>query len=252
MRLALLLVAVVSGSLTGCAADRAGGIRNEVIVLGMIHGGHRTSASYGIDRVRQIVGAIEPDYILCEIPPGRLARALAEYRETGSITEPRVSVFPEYVDAIIPLTREMSFQLVPCAAWTQEMAQDRREKLARWKTERADDHAEMQVAQERASQRLEAEGYADDPLRMHTLAYDEIVRKGMEPYNRLFNDDLGLGGWDNINAAHYALIERALDQHTGEGKRFLITFGAWHKYWFLDELRKRDDIALRSLHEFIE
>lgn len=88
MRRALLLVALVTGSLTGCAADRAGGIRNEVIVLGMIHGGHRTSASYGIDRVRKIVGAIEPDYILCEIPPGRLARALAEYRETGSAVTP--------------------------------------------------------------------------------------------------------------------------------------------------------------------
>ena len=66
----------------------------------------------------------------------------------------------------------------------------------------------------------------------------------MAPYNRLFNDDLGPGGWDNINAAHYALIEAYLNEHSGEGQRVLITFGAWHKYWLLDRLRARDDIVL--------
>ncbi len=72
----------------------------------------------------------------------------------------------------------------------------------------------------------------------------------MEPYSRHFNDDLGAGGWDNINAAHYALIARALEQHRGEGKRFLITFGAWHKHWFKKELRKRDDIVIRPLGDY--
>ena len=74
----------------------------------------------------------------------------------------------------------------------------------------------------------------------------------MEPYNRLWNDALGAGGWDNINAAHYALIERALDAHRGEGKRFVITFGAWHKHWFLRELRKRKDITIRNAGDFVD
>lgn len=51
----------------------------------------------------------------------------------------------------------------------------------------------------------------------------------LAPSNRLFNDELGAGGWDTINAAHTANIARALDEHRGEGQRFLITYGAAHK-----------------------
>ena len=57
--------------------------------------------------------------------------------------------------------------------------------------------------------------------------------------------------WENITAAHYALIASALDAHKGEEKRFLIMFGSWHKYWFIDHLRERDDIVLRSPKEFV-
>ena len=83
-----------------------------------------------------------------------------------------------------------------------------------------------------------------NPRGIHSDRYDAIVAEGMEPHNRLWNDDLGAGGWDNINAAHYALIARALDAHRGEGKRFVITFGAWHKYWLLEQLRERDDVVV--------
>ena len=36
------------------------------------------------------------------------------------------------------------------------------------------------------------------------------------------------------------------------GKRILITFGASHKYWFLEKLRERDDIRLIDPLEFFE
>jgi hypothetical protein len=90
------------------------------------------------------------------------------------------------------------------------------------------------------------------PRGIHTDRYDAIVAEGMEPYSRLWNDDLGPGGWDNINAAHYALIARALDAHRGEGKRFVVMFGAWHKYWLRRALRRRDDIVLRSVRDFLK
>ena len=69
----------------------------------------------------------------------------------------------------------------------------------------------------------------------------------METYDRYFHHDLGLGGWTNINAAHYANIARALDAHRGEGKRFLVTFGAWHKYWFLEQIQERNDVIVLQL-----
>ncbi len=231
---------------TGCAP----GAKNEVIVMGMIHGRHRTSKLYSVARVKSFMRAVDPDFILCEIPPDRLETALREFDETGKIDEPRVKRFPEYVEAMFPLHREMHFEIVPCAAWTKAMSDDRREKLARFKETRPEDWAEMNRAESQADEQLRKERLDEDPLGIHTERYDEITARGLEPYNRLFNDALGAGGWDNINAAHYALITASLDGHKGEGKRFLITFGAGHKRWFLDKLRQRDDITLRNLREF--
>ncbi len=241
-RLPLWLGAAVASVCLGCAGPQ----KSEVVVMGMIHGGHKTSARYGIDTVKRYIRAIKPDYLLCEIPPDRLDAALSEFRNSGTVTEPRVRRFPEYVDAIFPLTAEMDFVIVPCAGWTREMADDRRAKLKLWETTRPEESGEVDRAEQAAEKGIERRGLGDDPRGIHTDAYDEIVKRGLEPYNRLFNDDLGAGGWDNINAAHYALIEAALDRHKGSGKRFLITFGSWHKYWFLEKLRKRRDIVLRG------
>jgi len=130
------------------------------------------------------------------------------------------------------------------------MSDDRQEKLARFKLTRPDDFAEMNRAETQADEQLRKEDLDEDPLKIHTDRYDEIMARGLEPYNRLFNDALGAGGWDNINAAHYALITASLDRHKGEGKRFLIMFGAGHKGWILKKLRQRDDIKLRDLREF--
>ena len=224
---------------------------NEVLVLGMIHGSHRSSERYGLDVVRDIVRRVAPDYVLAEIPPGRLAPALESYRATGTVTEARVERFPEYTDAIIPLAVEQGFEIIPCAAWSREMADDRRAKLELWKTSRAAESLEVEQAQDLASARIKEAKLDLSPKGIHDSRYDELVKAGMEPYDRLFNEDLGPGGWTHINAAHFALIEEALDAHRGEGRRFLITFGAWHKYWFLEKLRERDDIRLLDPVDFM-
>ncbi len=74
----------------------------------------------------------------------------------------------------------------------------------------------------------------------------------MEPYDRLFNDELGPGGWTNINQAHRALIAAALDAERGRGRRVLITFGVWHAYWFKEQLALRDDLRVVSLREAVD
>ena len=71
-------------------------------------------------------------------------------------------------------------------------------------------------------------------------------------YNRLFNDEIGPGGWDNINEAHYANIARALDHIAGSGQRVLITYGAGHKGWFLRQLRQRTDVDLLDARKFFD
>jgi hypothetical protein len=225
--------------------------KNEVIVLGTIHGDHRTSQGYSLEVLEAIVRAIDPDYVLAEIPPDRLGAAQEQFHSTGTIVEPRVRVFPEYTDVIFPLSATLDFLIVPCAAWTKSMADDRATKLAAWKVERAAETAEVDAAQARCEAKLAEEGLDDDPFGVNSARYDALTREGLEPYDRLFNQDLGPGGWTNINRAHYALIAAALDAHRGEGKRFLVTYGAGHRYWFLDALRERDDIELRALEDFV-
>lgn len=240
MRILIPLISLALSTLiTGCASTK-----NRVVVLGMIHSGHRTSDVYSLDVLRDAIRKIKPDLVLTEIPPNRFIEAMSQFKADGTITESRVSRFPEYVDVLFPLTTEMNFTIYPCAGWTKEMAESRRANLQRWEAERVDETAEIDSAQERVEAIMASEGDPNDPMYIHTDHYDELVKEALEPYNRLFNDDLGPGGWDNINIAHYGLIHNALDRHTGEGKTILITFGSWHKYWFLEQLRLRDDIEI--------
>jgi hypothetical protein len=237
----------------GCAGPTASSNspRTEVVVLGMIHGGHKTNALYGIETIQDIVRRVRPDAILCEIPPDRLDTALAQFRQTGEVLEPRVARFPEYVEAIFPLGLELDYEIVPCAAWTEAMAASRSAKLSNWQTSRPEQTREVDDAQALAEQRLHAEGLADDPRSIHSERYDALVKAGMEPYARLFNDDLGPGGWENINAAHYALVAADLDARRGRGQRVLVTFGAWHKYWLREALAQRDDVLLLDVAPFL-
>ncbi len=226
------------------APPPAGTAKNEVLVLGMIHGSFRTSRRYSLEVLERLIRAVDPDYVIAEIPPNRLDAAMAGFKATGRVSEPRVSVFPEYTDVLFPLTRSLDFEIIPAAAWNEAMNDYRNAMLARLKADprRAADWAAYRAGFARLSAAVA--GRADDPWFIHSAAYDAATREAFDPYDRLFNDELGPGGWSNINAAHYALIAKALDAHRGEGKRILITFGASHKYRFLEQLEKRDDIRL--------
>ncbi|MGI9627216.1 MAG: hypothetical protein ACR2QM_10305 [Longimicrobiales bacterium] len=236
----------------GSAADRAP--KNEVVVLGMIHGEHRTSAVYGTDVLRELIREIGPDVVLTEIPPDRFDAAVAGFQADDSISEPRVIRFPEYVDVLFPLTKEMDFEIVPTAGWTLALSDYRAERLAsipnepewaeRWQT--------YEVAIQESQAALEAGGAADDPRWINTDAYDAAQEIRLSVYNELFNEELREGGWENINRAHYALIERALDERSGVGLRVLVTYGAGHKGWFLRALRQRDDIELLDVAPFLD
>ena len=229
-------------------------VKNEVIVLGMIHRNHRTSERYGIEYLTNLIKEINPDYILTEIPPDRFPAAIKEYQETDTITESRVRVFPEYVDVVFPLTKEMGFEIIPTAGWTKPMADARRQRLQEISqdTAWAERWARYQEAGDLADSAMTILEPSDDPYIIHTDAFDSAVDIQFGVYNELFNDELGPGGWDNINEAHYGYIEEALNTHTGEGKRILITYGSAQKGWFLRQLRQREDIALLDVHDFLD
>ncbi|MCP3915385.1 MAG: hypothetical protein GY711_07505 [bacterium] len=233
-------IAVLLLCAAGCQSPKS-----EVLVLGTIHGGHRTEPDYSVDVLREIIRRVEPDYVLTEIPPDRIDAAWGSFTATGTIDEPRVTRFPEYVDVLFPLTREMRFTIVPCAAWTRKMADERTAKLTELRETHPQDSAVVQSHWNSIDARLVEAGLdPNDPFDIHTASYDAVVEAGLEPYDRLFNDELGAGGWTNINRAHYALIERVLDKRSGQGARFLVMFGSWHKHRILSALRERDDVEL--------
>lgn len=248
--------AVALLALTACAADAPSGTAepanasatdlNQVIVLGMIHDDHKTSPRYSTVRVKGVIEVIDPDYVLTEIPPDRFQSAVQTFARDGKVLEPRVARFPEYVDALFPLTTTMDFEMIPTAGWTSEMALFRQNALQGISEDPA--RAEDWAAYEAASNQMDAAigERSDDPYFIHSDEYDAIIKTGLTPYAELFANDLGLGDWETINKAHYGYIEDALDLHTGEGATILITYGAGHKYWFLEQLRKRTDITLVS------
>ena len=114
------------------------------------------------------------------------------------------------------------------------------------------DWAAYVAANKHSDSIYKATGKVNDPNFIHTHSYDSIQDISLQVYNKLFNVELGLGGWENINIAHYWYIEKALEKHRYKGKRFHIIYGAGHKGWFLRELRKRDDIRLLEMKSFLD
>ena len=228
--------------------------RNEVVVLGTIHGGHRTDSVYNTAYLDKLIREIKPDYVLTEIPPNRFKAAMDGFKRDDSLSEPRVMRFPEYADVLFPLTKEMDFEIIPTAGWTKPMSDYRGEKLRaiRQDTARAGDWKEYQKANRLSDSLYKSSGKVNNPYFIHSHTYDSIQDIGLQTYNRLFNDELGLGGWENINIAHFWNIEKALEKHRDDGKRFLIIYGAGHKGWFLRQLEKRNDIVLLEMKPFLD
>ncbi len=232
---------------------RAPARKTEVVVVGTIHGEHRTSVRYSTAVLRQLLMALRPDYVLTEIAPNRFDAALREFTATGHITEPRVARFPEYVDVLFPLTKTRRFTIVPTAGWSRPMDVFRTTALKRIEADPGRREEWQAYARANAvADSLVALHGTDNPYFINSPTYDSIQRTAHEPYNRLFNSELGPGGWDNINEAHYANIASVLDAHRGEGLRIVITYGAGHKEWFMRTLRRRDDITILDVAPFLE
>ncbi|MBC8405198.1 MAG: hypothetical protein H8E15_08225 [Planctomycetes bacterium] len=228
----------------------------EVIVLGMIHGGHRNSELWGLDEVRETIRRIQPDVVLCEIPPNLWPAASKLWREKKVIEDARIKRFPEYTDVVLPLMDELKFELEPCAAWTSAMASARGKVIAEF--EKAGKEGEVGQTDWSAYRQAEAwvakwaapHALADaDPMVIHSPQYDHVTKGTLLPYDHWLNSRIGVGGWTQINEAHYALIDQAIKRHPG--KRILITFGAGHKYWFLEQLRWRSDVKLLDARSFL-
>ncbi len=226
--------------------------RTQVGVLGMIHGGHRTSKLWGIKQVEATIRKFKPDVVLCEIPPDRWQRIWKDFSERGAFDDTRIKPFPEYTDVLLPLKKELGFEVEPCAAWTTEMALLRRKRMKEFQNDPKKNADWQKYSEEEkliASHHKKNPIVMDDPLVIHSDPYDARTKEELGPYDRYMNDYIGPGGWTNINKGHYNLIDQAIKRHPG--KKLLITFGAGHKYWFLEQLRLRQDIKLLDIGPYL-
>lgn len=241
-----LMAGLASAHLPGCSKTVEGSdaSKTKLHVMGTIHSNHRQSDTYSLSVLEAAIRKAAPDVILTEIPPDRIEQAITSFRETGRVQEPRTQVFPEYTDVVFPLSREMDFRIVGTAGWTREIADNRSAALERIQNDpdRADQWAQHVAATREYSEKIAGRG--DDPLFIHTDEFDRLVEASREPYQRFFDDDLGPGGWTQINAAHTGLINAALDDVSGAGLSALVTFGTAHKYMILRSIEGRDDIEL--------
>ena len=241
--------ALAAGALPLAACSAAPASRsksNRVYVFGTLHRRHLTSEAYSLAVFEAAIRAAQPDVILTEIPPDRVETAIRTFRTIGTVDEPRTSVFPEYTDVVIPLLKPQGWRVIGCAAWTPDIARNRRAAL---KAIEQDPARREQWAEHRAASRAFAKavrGRSDDPRFVHTPDFDRLVAASREPYARHFDDDLGAGGWTQINFAHNALINAALDSLSGQGLRVAITFGTAHKYKILESLSARSDVILEN------
>lgn len=224
----------------------------EVAVLGMIHAGHRTSARWGLDQVRETIRRFAPDVVCAEIPPDRWERIWTDWTERGVIEDERVQLFPEYTDVLLPLAIQLGFQVEPCAAWTREMAELRRQRIHQHETDpalrEAHEAYEKRLAEVKARHAQEPLD-EEDPRVIHSALYDRRTREELEPYDEFLNDWIGPGGWTHINEAHLRRIDRVIQRHPGQ--RILITFGAGHKYRILEHLRRRSGIRLVDITGYL-
>ena len=241
----LLFLAGCTGSGEHTGALTADGADTHIVtVIGAIHGQHRRSASYSLQVLEDAIIRFQPDIVMVELPPDRFETAARNYAQFGEVRESRADDFPELTDVVFPLQQRLGFKMVPVAAWTGEIASDRRQKLREIENDpdRAADWEEYQEAVRAYGKAVS--GRSDDPQYVHSESYDDAVSKRQQAYERLFGSELGAGGWEAINRAHFTLVGSALDGLYGEPKRILILYGAWHKYWFLDALKTRSDIAV--------
>ncbi|MGE3616447.1 MAG: MBL fold metallo-hydrolase [Gemmatimonadales bacterium] len=222
--------------------------RTEVAVMGMIHSGHLTSQRWGLAEVAATVRRFKPDVVCAEIAPDRWERIWSDFTERGVIEDPRVRRFPEYYGALLAASATDGFRIEPCAAWTKEMSDLRDARIRefdtspRWSAARGEYAVRLAAVRARYRDSLDA---IDDPRVIHSAAYDEREREELSLYDEYQNDLIGPGGWSNINRGHLRLIDQVI--RNNRGKRVLITFGAGHKYPFLDHLRTRPDVTLLDL-----
>src|SRR3546814_3498723 len=84
-----ILAGALAAPLAACMGDDRRSGPTRLYVLGTIHSNHTRSKAYSLDVLAEAFRRAEPDLLLAEIPPDRIAEAYRSFRYDGKVTEPR-------------------------------------------------------------------------------------------------------------------------------------------------------------------
>lgn len=250
MRIPLLLALL--------CAPFAQGAKTRVAVLGAIHGSHLGSKGYSVEAVIETVRNYKPDVVCVEIPPDLFAGHVKAIDRKGFGTTKSdlqgqrwIGAFPELYRGVIPLRKELGFEVVPVSGWRPEVSADRKEfwQGAGKQGVMADRRRIYDEVRAALTEIQDRERHREDPRFVNSQHYSDVRQLERTLWAACFDEGLGRGGEVAINRAHWRNIAAALERH--RGKRILIVYGAAHRYWFLRELRRRDDVQLLDVRDYL-
>ncbi|MCP4092222.1 MAG: hypothetical protein GY747_02145 [Planctomycetes bacterium] len=227
--------------------------KTRVFVLGMLHDGHHTSETWGLEQVRETIRRINPDVIGLELSDDNLAAVLETWTADQTVEDERALRFPEYVQVVLPLMDEMGFDVASIAMWHEMLDGMRRGKIAEFNTKPEFEQQRADYADAKAwtKEWLAAREFtADDPYYIHSWDADIYARGKSGAYDYYLNEVIGRpSGWTYVHDEHYEKIINVLRDYPGQ--TVLLTFGTNHIYWFHELLRWHPDVELVDVRPYL-
>ena len=259
-RLVLKALAVLAGLGGGCTSapppepvsPRVPG-RTEVIVLGTLHGAHRSSQGFSLEVIRDTVRRIRPDVVLTEIPPDRFEAALLELDALGSGVSPEkisddwVRAFPEIWGVLVPLRRELNYELVPVSGWKPAVSADRRAYYA--KHPEGPPSASYRSARAAFQSASASHDFRENPRWVNGPEYLELTTHQENALADAADSQLGMAAVRRINEAHWVNIEAAIAAHGGA--RILLVYGARHRWYTQPRIEALSGVTLLPVVGFL-
>lgn len=226
--------------------------RTEVVILATIHGAHLRSEGYSLAVLEGIVSRVDPDVVLVEIPPARFDKALQEVDELGeqasaeTIDDPWLRAFPELYKVVLPQRDELGYEVVPVSGWTPEVSKDRKAYRAEHpQGPREPDSSATRSAFKAAAAKHRAN---ENPRWLNGPEYLELSGRAERAKSNAADHELGQAGVEAINAAHFRLVARAIEEH--RGRRILLVYGALHRWYMQPRIEAMQGVTLLDVRRF--
>ncbi len=193
----------------------------------------------------RLLRAAEPEVIVAEIPPARLARlrrAVAEETE-----DPWLDSFPELASVVVPVAEELGVPLVAGSGWARQVTDDWQ---AYWTAHPDGPDGDLWVrAHARITARLADEG--SDPQWIHSPLYRELTAWHATALSTHAGRELGAADPLLYYREHARRLREAIETH--RGKRVVVVFDARVRWYLEREVhRMGGDMVIHDTRALLE